>query len=135
MRELKQVKEGQSSLEALHRQSRSWCSEIKLWEAELVFFQKLQNSKKLQFKTPDEKTRMGHFQKLHVYYEKEVFARFRKMVRDHERFLANGLGLGRILNEDLYRKKHAEVKDHITSFRQEFNMHKREFFELMERFF
>ncbi|MEO9966652.1 MAG: hypothetical protein ABJF11_12720 [Reichenbachiella sp.] len=123
----------EESLEALHRESQIWSSELKLWEIELAFFQKLLDRNSQNFTSNEEKKKMGHFQNLVSYYTGEVLDRFDQKIKQHEKYLAGELANKEQLDESVYRKKHAEIASHIGAFRIEFIMYKREFFNFIER--
>lgn len=123
----------EESLESLHRESKSWSSELELWRIDLSFFQKLLDHNSQNFTSKDDKKRMSHFQNLITYYAGEVLDRFEQMIRRHEKYLATELINMEKLDESGYRKKHAEIASHVGSFRVEFIKYKREFYDFIEK--
>lgn len=123
----------EEGLEALHRESKNWYSELELWRIDLSFFQKLLDLNAQHFTSKEDKKRMSHFQNLIIYYTGEVLDRFEQMIRRHEKYLASELMNMETLNESEYRKKHAEIASHVGAFRIEFIKYKREFYDFIER--
>lgn len=136
MKNLKQANHDfllEESLETLHRESQNWTSELKLWKIELKFFQKLLDNNSQKFDSIEDKKRMSHFQNLIIYYIGEVLDQFKQKIRRHEKYLAEELTNKEHLDESEYRKRHAEIASHVGSFRIEFIMYKREFFDFIEK--
>ena len=123
----------EQSLEDLHAASTNWLSELEFWEVELAFFQKLLDNHSQKFKTADEKKKMSHFQNLIIYYGGEIIDQLKQQIRRHEKQLAVELALKNKLNEIDYRKNHVEISEEIRSFKAEYMIHKREFFEFIEK--
>lgn len=120
------------SLEALHKESKGWSSEIELWKIELKFFQKLLHSHAHNMISIKDKKRISHFQNLITHYSSEVLEQFEQKIRQHEKYLAKELTNKKRLDVSGYRKKHAEIASHMGAFSIEFAMYKRKFFDFIE---
>lgn len=121
------------SLENLHRESLQWMSEVELWKHELVFFQKLLEQNAPGITSTHDKKELSHLQNVIIYYNGELLDEFKQKVRRHKKYLANKLLMNEDMEEGEYRKKHGAILSHLSSFRSEFNMHKKEFFQFLSQ--
>lgn len=119
------------SLENLHSESQQWVSEVELWKLELNFFQKLLDNSAPKISALSDKKELSHLQNLITYYNGELLDEFKQKVRRHKKYLANKLLINEDIDEEEYRKRHGAILSHLGSFRSEFNMHKKEFFQFL----
>ena len=121
----------ESGLEVLHQESKSWVSEIELWQVELNFFEKYLLKNRSMFTSESDLNRIQHFDNRIKYYRHDLLHKFTKKILGYEKYLARELKTADLPDDSTYRYKHHEMASHIHPFRIEFNMFKRDFFDVM----
>ncbi len=122
----------QHDLAELHRESNAWVSEIELWEKEIAFFEKLLKNHS-ETKPARDLNAIRRFLELCEHYDQDLLEKFKSDTRDHEKELAVFVAKGSEFDATPYLQKHGRLASHIGSFRAEFSLFKKQFFEFMER--
>ena len=122
------------SLEDLHKESRTWLSEIDFWKIELSFYQKLLQKVSLKLNTTEEKQKIDHFQNLIIYYQGELLDQYKHDIREHEKYLDNMIREKAPFNEQLYREPHKNFEDKIKAFDLQFKQFRKDLYAFAEKY-
>ncbi len=123
----KEVKNSTLNLESLHRESRSWISQLEFSQDEITFFIKLLNSYVFEPDTPELFEDLQEQQKNLGDAEKKCKA-LKKQVLEHENQLSGLLDLDNHTLDAAYQDKHKYLKEDMEQCTAEFLSLKKEMF-------
>ncbi|GAA4435851.1 hypothetical protein GCM10023188_28260 [Pontibacter saemangeumensis] len=122
------------SLADLHRESRSWLSDINFWSVEMDFYQRLLERVAGRITSVEGKKGIDHFQNLILYFKGELLDQFEHDIREHERYLERLLQNKSPFNEQLYREVHKKYEYQIKAFNYDFKQYRKDLYKFTERY-
>ena len=122
------------SLEDLHKESRTWVSEVEFWRIELSFYQKLLEKVAVYLTSVEDKKKIDHFQNLITYYQGELLDQYEHDIREHEKLLYEMIQEKAPMNEQIYREVHKKYENQIKSFDLDFKHYRKELYAFAEKY-
>ena len=113
-----------------HAATLEWLSSAQFWKSELLFFQKILDTRVSHFTKIADKKKIDHFQSLITYYRGELVDVLRRKLRKHENHLAAMLRTKDETNTR-YFTEHNSVMDELQSFSDAYSVFKKEFLEFL----
>ncbi|MGV3638884.1 MAG: hypothetical protein ACO1NZ_00115 [Adhaeribacter sp.] len=122
------------SVDDLHRQSRTWLSEIEFWRLELAFYQQLLEKINRNLPGAEEKKRQDHFQHLLPYFQDELLDQYEHDIREHETLLRNMIQEKAPFDEQLYREKHKKYEAQLEAFGVDFKGYRKDLYAFAQKY-
>ena len=122
------------SVEDLHRESRTWLSEIDFWRLELAFYQQMLEKITVKLPGAEEKIRLDHFQHLLPYFQDELLDQYEHDIREHETLLRNMVQEKAPFDEQLYREKHKKYEAQVDAFGADFKSYRKDLYAFAEKY-
>jgi hypothetical protein len=121
------------SIEDLHWESRDWLSEIRTWQEEVVFYQKLLNKIQTRVKSQDAKTQWDHFQNILQEMQNNILLPYQRQLEEHEEYLYNLVVNKAVVNDQFYREVHKKYANQVKAFSSDFKQLKKKLFGFIEQ--
>lgn len=122
------------SVEDLHRESRTWLSEIEFWRLELAFYQQLLEKVHTKGQGEEEKKQLDHFQGQLPYFQEELLDQYEHDIREHETLLRNMLQEKAPFDEQLYRGRHKKYEEQLKAFSHQFKDYRKDLYAFAEKY-
>jgi hypothetical protein len=120
------------SIEDLHWESRDWLSEIRTWQEEIVFYQKLLNRVVGRIKSEEAKAQWDNYQKTLQEMQNNILVPYQRNLEEHEEYLYNLVVNKAVVNDQFYREVHKKYANQVKAFSSDFKQLKKKLFNLIE---
>jgi hypothetical protein len=121
------------SIEDLHWESRDWLSEIRTWQEEIVFYQKLLNKMLGRVKSEEAKAHWDHYQNTLQQMQTNTLLPFQSQLEEHEEYLYNLVVNKAVVNDQFYREVHKKYGNQVKAFASDFKQLKKKLFVFIEQ--
>jgi hypothetical protein len=120
------------SIEDLHWESRDWLSEIRSWQEEVAFYQKLLNKMVGRVKTEEAKKKWDHYQAMLNNFQTNILHASQRNLEDHEDYLFKLVVNKAQVDDQLYREVHKKYAGQVKDFATNFKLLKKDLFGFIE---
>lgn len=121
------------SIEDLHWESRDWLSEIRTWQEEIVFYQKLLNKIVGRVKSEEAKAQWDHYQTTLQELQTHTLLPYQQELEEHEEYLYNLVVNKAVVNDQFYREVHRKHATQVKAFASDFKQLKKKLFVFIEQ--
>ncbi|MGV3503270.1 MAG: hypothetical protein ACO1O1_06145 [Adhaeribacter sp.] len=122
------------SLDDLHRESRTWLSEIEFWRLELAFYGQMLEKVSGKLPGAEEKNRLDHFRQQLPNFQEEILDPYEHDIREHETLLRNMIQEKAPFDEQLYRGRHKKYQAQLEAFQIDFKAYRKDLYAFAEKF-
>lgn len=121
-----------ASFSELHRINLEWESEIKLWQDELNFFQRLIDKYIMKMVHESTLAKVQDIVNQIIYYNDTDIDAIMLKIKTHEKHLEQLLEDKFSHDETLFRMEHEDLEEEVTLFMENFKKFKQEIFKVMD---